>query len=95
MEGPHHTIGQVVDYCLKKTTEEWFRQHGGYRSREEAFANDFRLVSATVEKRPGGRLRIHVGVVTRDRNTTMSNYTPFRLRGSQGWVEEEELRTTG
>lgn len=89
------TMGQVVDACIKESTEEWFRQHKGYRSREEALASDVRLISATVERRPGGRLTVHTGIVTRDRNTTQSDMWKFHQSGELGYVPSESTKAVG
>jgi hypothetical protein len=79
-------IGDAVDSAVKDATESWYAQHGGARSREEAFANDLRLLSATVERRPGGRLGIHVGLVTGDRRSTESYY--YQLIKKNGCYRE-------
>lgn len=86
MQESCRTIGEVIDRCIHDETEEWFRQHKGYRSREEALANDVRLVSATVERRRGGYLTVHVGLVTHDRRTTTSNMFMWRLSDSKGYL---------
>lgn len=89
MEGQRRTIGSAVDECIKESTEEWFRQHQGYRTREEAAAYDIRLVSATVERRPGGRLQVFVGIVTRDRRSTTQDWYTFQLASKSGYVPIE------
>lgn len=83
------TMGDAVDDCIRIETEEWFRQNGGYRTREEAFTNDVRLVSATCERRRGGFLRVHIGIVTGDRRTTTTNMYDFQLRQGLGYVPKE------
>lgn len=88
MERRHRTIGLCVDECIRNATEEWYRQNAGYRSREEAFANDFRLVTTTVERRPGGMLIVHVGIITRDRNTTIQDCWKYQYRDRVGYVQE-------
>lgn len=89
------TMGQVVDECIREATEEWFRQNLGYRSREEALANDVQLISATVERRPGGRLRVHTGIVTRDRKTTTSDMWEYQRSGELGFVETDKSKRVG
>lgn len=83
------TIGDAVNECIKESTEEWFRQHQGYRTREEAAAYDFRQICVTCERYPGGFLEIFVGVVTRDRRTTTQDWYPFQLTGKSGYVPTE------
>jgi hypothetical protein len=61
--------------------------HGGFRSREEAFSNDVRLVTASVEIRPGKRVRVHIGIVTHARATTTMDWYPFEHREDQGYVQ--------
>lgn len=85
----YRSPGAAVDACLRIATEEWFRQHRGLRSREEAAVEDFRLLSATLEKRPRNRLRIHVGIVTNDRRTTETQMYDFQLDAKQGYVQTE------
>ena len=84
------SMGEAVDYCVKITTEEWFRQHRGLRTREEALAEDVQLVSATCERRPGGRLVVHVGVVCRSRQATVSDAYSFYFAHDLGYVEQAE-----
>jgi hypothetical protein len=62
--------------------------HGGFRSREEAFANDVRLVTASVEIRPGKRVRVHIGIVTHDRATTTMDWYPFEHREDIGYTQQ-------
>lgn len=89
MTAHRRTIGVAVDECIKESTEEWFRQHQGYRTREEAAAYDIRTVCATVERRPGGRLQVFVGIVTRDRRTATQDWYTFQLTGKSGYVPIE------
>lgn len=89
------TMGQVIDECVKEATEEWFRQHRGLRSREEALAQDVRLISATVERRPGGRLTVHTGIVTNNRNTTQSDMWKYQQSGEIGYVTVTKSEATG
>lgn len=86
MAAKRRTIGQAVDECIKESTEEWFRQHQGYRTREEAGAMDIRLVTVTCERQPGGFLEVFVGIVTNDRRTTTQDWYPFQLAGASGYV---------
>lgn len=95
MNKRRRTIGVAVDECIAKATEEWFRQHKGYRSREEALASDVRLISATVERRPGGELQCFVGIVTRDRRTTTQDWYRFKQSGELGYVSKEDTKATG
>lgn len=81
------TIGDAVDECIKLTTEEWFRQHGGMRSREEAFAEDVKVITSSIERHPGGRLMVQVGVVARRRSQELINWYSFERRGSRGYVQ--------
>jgi hypothetical protein len=89
MQESRKTIGNAVDYCLKETTEEWYRQHGGMRSREVAFAEDIRKISTTVELEPGGIVRIFVGVTTRKYNQHMHDWYRFQRAGTGGYVRVE------
>lgn len=89
------TIGRAVDECVRDSTEEWFRQHRGYRTREEALSEDIRLVSATVERRPGGRLEVFVGIVTKDRRTTTQDWYKYQQSGELGYVRNDGTKAVG
>lgn len=83
------TIGMAVDESIKESTEEWFRAHQGYRTREEAAALDIRLLTVTCERKPGGFLEVFVGIVTNDRRSTTQDWFPYQLAGKSGYVPTE------
>lgn len=87
MERRRRTIGQAVDECLKLSTEEWFRQHGGMRTREEALSEDVKQVTASLELQPGGRLTIRVGIVTKRRHQEQLDFYRLQRNGKQGYVQ--------
>lgn len=80
------TMGEAVDAAVNQSSEEWFRRHRGLRSREEALVTDVKMVTATCERRPGGFLRIHVGIVTSDRNTTITDMYDYQLVDKHRYV---------
>jgi hypothetical protein len=86
------TIGQAVDQAIKETSEEWFCQHAGLRSREVAAAEDITLVSATVELLKGGSLRVFVGITTRKHNEHLHDWYRFQRQGSLGYVRTEATK---
>lgn len=94
MERRRRTIGTAVDECLKLSTEEWFRQHGGMRSREEAFTEDVKGVTTSTELLPGGRLTVQVGVVARRRSQEQLDFYRFERQGSTGYVQVEQSKAT-
>jgi hypothetical protein len=83
------TVGRVVDACVKLTTEEWFRQHGGMRSREEAFAEDVKALTTSTSREPGGKLTVTVGVAGRKRVQEQVDFYRFQRRNGDGYVQEE------
>ena len=91
MERRRRTIGHAIDECIKLSTEEWFRQHAGQRSREEAFAEDVKHVTTSSERYPGGRLAVQVGIVTRRRSQQQLDYYAFEVQGSAGYVQVRKL----
>lgn len=95
MERRRLTIGGALDECISESTEEWFRQHSGHRSREEAAANDIQQVSGTIERLSGGRLRVWVGIVGRTREQCMTDWYPYQLQDKHGYVRTEPSKATG
>jgi hypothetical protein len=89
MERRRTTIGQALDQAIKETTEEWFTQHAGLRSREVSAAEDITLISATIELQKGGSLRVFVGVTTRKHNQHLHDWYRFQRQGGLGYVREE------
>jgi hypothetical protein len=83
------TIGQAVDQAIKETTEEWFSEHCGHRSREVAASEDITQISATVELKCGGRLQVFVGVSTRKYNAHLHNWYRYQRSGQGGYVRDE------
>lgn len=92
MEHKRRTVGLAVDECIKLTTEEWFRQHGGMRSREEAFCEDVKVITTSTEVHPGGRLMVQVGIVARRRTQEQLDFYSFERRGSRGYVQVERSK---
>ena len=84
------TIGGAVDECIKTTTEAWFREHGGYRTREEAFTEDVKHVTSSTQRSLGGELTVQVGIVTRRRHQEKLDFYRFKLEGSRGYVQSEK-----
>lgn len=87
MERRRRTIGRAVDECIKLTSEEWYRQHGGMRSREEAFSEDVKQVTTSLELKPGGFLTIQVGIVARRRHQEQLDFYRLARQGSDGYVQ--------
>lgn len=83
------TVGRVVDACIKLTTEEWFRQHGGHRSREEALSEDVKEITTSTSRQPAGKLTVQVGVVTRKQSQQQLDFYRFQRRNGDGYVQEE------
>jgi hypothetical protein len=92
MERRRTTIGQAVDQCIKETSEEWFSEHAGYRSREVAASEDITLVSATVERRKGGRLQVFIGISAHKHNAHLHNWYRFQCTAGRGYVRDEESK---
>lgn len=86
MATKRRSIGRAVDECIKETTEEWFRMHQGYRTREEAAAYEWQQLTVTVQKKKGGVLEVHCAVITHDRRTTHTDWFPFQQSGSSGYI---------
>lgn len=82
------TVGKVVDECIKRTTEEWFRQHGGHRSREEAFSEDVKAITTSTSREPGGKLSVQIGIATRKRSQEQLDFYRFQRRNGSGYVQE-------
>jgi hypothetical protein len=80
------TVGRCIDDALKESTEEWFRQHGGYRDREEAFANGLTSISASVELRQGGAVVVHVVLTARLKSQNLTGYQKYQREPGKGYV---------
>lgn len=80
------TPGACVDHSLSLATEEWYRQHGGMRDREEAFANGLKSISASMELRPGGCLVIHCVLTARRSRQNLVEYERFQREAGKGYV---------
>lgn len=89
------SLGAALDQCVKEATEEWFRQHRGHRSREEAAASDWKLLTTTSERRRGGYVKVYVGIVTHDRNTTEMSIWHWRWSDTFGYVRVEKSKAAG
>ncbi len=80
------TLGRCVDDATREATEEWFRQHGGMRDREEAFANGIKVISASVELTQGGKVAIHVVITARSERQNHVDYQRYQREPGQGYV---------
>jgi hypothetical protein len=80
------TIGRCVDDAVKEATEEWFRQHGGMRDREEAFTNGIKLISASVELHLGGKVAVHVVITARSERQNHVDYQKYQREPGNGYV---------
>jgi hypothetical protein len=95
MERRRTTIGGAVDECIKDTTEEWFTQHAGYRSREVAAAEEITQISVTAERKPGGRLQVFVGVSTHKHNMHLHDWYRYQCSNGRGYVRDEVTNSQG
>jgi hypothetical protein len=95
LKEPRKTIGNAVDSCLKESTEEWYRQHAGMRSREVALAEDVRKISTTIEMEAGGKVRIFVGITTRKQHQHTHDWYRFQRSGTAGYVRVEPPNAKG
>jgi hypothetical protein len=86
MERRQTTIGAAVDSCIVDATEEWFRQHAGMRTREEAAANDIRKVNVVIERLPHGRLQVSVTIVATTVRQTQNAYYRYQSTAKLGYV---------
>ncbi len=77
------SIGRCVDDSISQATEEWFRQHGGMRDREEAFANGISEINAAVQLEKGGRVAVHVVITARNAKQNHVDYQRYQ-RVSKG-----------
>ncbi len=89
MERRRTTIGQAVDRCIKETTEAWFSEHAGFRSREVAAAEEITQISVTAELKKGGRLQVFVGVSTRRHNAHLHDWYRYQRSPGLGYVRDE------
>lgn len=89
MERRKTTIGMAVDACIAEATEEWFREHAGMRTREEAASNDVKKIIAVTERFPGGRLQVSITVVAKTIRATHNAFFRYQLSDSLGYVREE------
>lgn len=80
------TVGRCMDDAVKEATEEWFRQHGGMRDREEAFANGIKVMNATMELRPGGIVTVHVILTARKAQQNHIDYHRYQRQPGEGYV---------
>ncbi len=82
-----NTLGACVDESVIEATEEWFRQHAGFRDREEAFANGLSSISASVELWPGGSVTVHVVLTARARKQNLVAYEKYQRQPGAGYVK--------
>ena len=82
-----HTIGRCCDDAVKEATEEWYRQHGGHRDREEAFANGIKLISAAVSLSQGGRVEVHTVITARATRQNLVSYERYQRQPGRGYVK--------
>lgn len=87
MNATYRSWGIAVDACVTKTTEEWFRQHAGMRSREQALAEEVKEITVKSERRLGGFLDVRVGVVARKRDLQQLDLYRFRYKDKIGYVQ--------
>jgi len=90
MPEQRRTIGQAVDEAIKETTEAWFSEHCGLRSREETAATDMTGLCATVELQKGGRLQVFVGVSARKYTDHLHDWYRYQRSGRGGYVRQEK-----
>jgi hypothetical protein len=88
MSSKRTSLGAALDAAIRDTTEEWFRQHLGQRSREEATSNDWKALTATQELKPGGFLTITVHILTRRSDDVLTDIYRLRRIEGQGYVRE-------
>jgi len=89
MERRKTTIGGAVDECISEASEEWFRQHKGMRSREEAAGNGIKNVTGTWRRTPGGFLEVSVNIVGLRREFDHGDHWNYRLTDKAGYVRTE------
>jgi hypothetical protein len=80
------TLGRCVDDATREATEEWYRQHGGMRDREEAFTNGIKVISASVELALGGKVAIHVVITARKERENHVDYQRYQREPGKGYV---------
>lgn len=95
MERRKTTIGQAVDDCISDASEEWFRQHKGLRTREEAAANGIKKVNVVTERFPGGRLQVSVTIVATSIRETHNAYWKYQRTPHAGYVRQEPNSKAG
>lgn len=95
MERRRTTIGLAVDDCISDASEEWFRQHQGMRSREEAAANSIKAVNIVTERRPGGDLTISVTIVGTWHRESHNDWWRYRRDAQKGYVRIAPSKATG
>jgi hypothetical protein len=88
------TIGSVVDEAVKLSTEAWFQEHGGYRSREEAFCADIREITISLRRLPGCRLEGCIGIVGRTRAYDRLDWYRLQKTGSDGYQQVTGCKAT-
>ncbi len=82
-----NSLGACVDESVIEATEEWFRQHAGFRDREEAFANGLTSISAAVELWPGGSITVHVVLTARKKTQNLVAYEKYQRQPGEGYVK--------
>ncbi len=80
------TLGRCIDDAMREATEEWFRQHGGMRDREEAFTNGIKVMSASVELTLGGKVAVHVVITARSERQNHVDYQRYQREPGKGYV---------
>jgi hypothetical protein len=80
------TLGRCVDDALKEATEEWYREHGGMRDREEAFANGLSSMSVALELHPVGKVAVHVVLTARSTRQNLVGYQRYQREPGEGYV---------
>jgi hypothetical protein len=80
------TLGRCIDDAMREATEEWYRQHGGLRDREEAFTNGIKVMSASVELTQGGKVAVHVVITARSGRQNHVDYQRYQREPGKGYM---------
>jgi hypothetical protein len=86
MERRRTTIGMAVDQCNLRASEEWFRQHAGLRSREEAWLNDVAEMETEALLQRGGKLQVVVEIRGRTKQQHHVDVYTYRKQDKLGYV---------
>lgn len=92
MERRRTEVGDAVQHCLRETSEAWFSEHAGLRSREEAYHTDVKTVTGCFEIKPGGILEVTVSVNGKTREQIRTDWYPYIKRGKLGYVRREPTK---